>query len=369
MKDYISSINANDNYKILAENKSTTRNTIAESNFQTENKISFLKIIISKNKIPKIFGFEANKNQSSLLEEYKENIKIYIPKYKFDLKYVVFYQPKNCLDLFSQLKSKEENSNILDERFPEFIEALFYSYVNISFKPSFNSIKLIIIGKLNEENLYVNNFINNEKTQFVYKFHDILFILSLDYYNCDRNDGDRLVKIKFKIYFPEIYKYSSYFTSFIEKYISKYLMKKYDCNIIFIDIISKRQKLVFIYESKKKYNLNIFITIINHYINSNKSFNDKRKVKKLNNNKIIRVYDSGNQLFDNFLIKKNEEFQSGSFFKEYEELLNNNKIIDDSENKSFDNIEIEQNEEFQRSSFYKEYEEFFNEFFYNNSFY
>ena len=146
-------------------------------------------------------------------------------------------------------------------------------------------------------------------------------------------------------------------------------MKKYDCNIIFIDIISKRQKLVFIYESKKKYNLNIFITIINHYINSNKSFNDKRKVKKLNNNKIIRVYDSGNQLFDNFLIKKNEEFQSGSFFKEYEELLNNNKIIDDSENKSFDNIEIEQNEEFQRSSFYKEYEEFFNEFFYNNSFY
>ena len=85
------------------------------------------------------------------------------------------------MDLFSQLKSKEENSNILDERFPEFIEALFYSYVNISFKPSFNSIKLIIIGKLNEENLYVNNFINNEKTQFVYKFHDILFILSLDY--------------------------------------------------------------------------------------------------------------------------------------------------------------------------------------------
>ena len=146
-------------------------------------------------------------------------------------------------------------------------------------------------------------------------------------------------------------------------------MKKYDCNSIFIDIISKRQKLVFIYESKKKYNLNIFITIINHYINSNKSFNDKRKVKKLNNNKIIRVYDSGNQLFDNFLIKKNEEFQSGSFFNEYEELLNNNKIIDDSENKSFDNIEIEQNEEFQRSSFYKEYEEFFNEFFYNNSFY
>ena len=223
MKDYISSINANDNYKILAENKSTTRDTIAESNFYTENKISFLKNIISKNKIPKIFGFEANKNQSSLLEEYKENIKIYIPKYKFDLKYVVFYQPKNCLDLFSQLKSKEENSNILDERFPEFIEALFYSYVNISFKPSFNSIKLIIIGKLNDENLYVNNFINNEKTQFVYKFHDILFILSLDYYNCDRNDGNRLVKIKFKIYFPEIYKYSSYFTSFIEKYISKYL--------------------------------------------------------------------------------------------------------------------------------------------------
>ena len=381
MNDYFGALNEYN----LAENKSTKKDTIAESNFYKENELLFLKNFISENKIPKIFGFKANKNQSCLLEEYKENRKIYILKSKFFSKYSIFYQFKNCLDLFSQLNLNEDNSNILDERFTEIIEALFYSHVNISFKPSFNSIQLIIIGELNEEYLYRYNLINKEKTQFVYEFHDILFILSLDYYYCGGNDGTRLVKIKLKINFPEIYRYCSYFTSFIEKYINKYLLKKYDCNSIFIDILSKRQKFVFIYELKKKYNLSIFITIINQFIkpyidNKNKdkedskrkrnlvlkkkSFNDKQKVKELNNNAIIRVYDSGNQLFENIEIKKIEEFQRSPLFNDFEEFLKNNTIIRiyESGNQFFDNIEIKKIEEFQRSPLFNEYEEFYMSF-------
>ena len=375
MNEYFGSLNENN----LTENKSTKKDTIVESNFYKENELLFLKNFISENKIPKIFGFKANKNQSCLLGEYKENRKIDILKYKFYSKYSVFYQFKNCLDLFSQLNLNEDNSNILDERFTEFIEALFYSHVNISFKPSFNSIKLIIIGELNDKYLYRYNLINNEKAQFVYKFHDISFILSLDYYYCGRNVGTRLVKIKLKINFPEKYKYCSYFTSFIEKYINKYLLKKYDCNSIFIDILSKRQKLVFIYELKKKYNLSIFIAIINQFIkpdidNTNKedskrkrnlvlkkkSFNDKQKVKELNNNTIIRVYDSGNQMFENIEIKKIEEFQRSPLFNDFEEILKNNTIIRiyDSGNQFFDNIEIKKIEEFQRTPLFNEYEEF-----------
>ena len=245
--------------------------------------------------------------------------------------------------------------------------------------------QLIIIGELNDKYLYRSNLINNEKAQFVYKFHDISFILSLDYYYCGRNDGTRLVKIKLKINFPEIYKYCSYFTSFIEKYINKYLLKKCDCNSIFIDILSKRQKFVFIYELKKKYNLSIFIVIINKFIKSyidnknkdkdkdkedskrkrnlllkKKSFNEKQKVKELNNNTKIRVYDSGNQSFENIEIKKIKEFQRSSLFNDFEEFLKNNTIIRiyDNGNQLFDNIEIKKIEEFQRSPLFNEYEEF-----------
>jgi predicted transcriptional regulator len=92
-------------------------------------------------------------------------------------------------------------------------------------------------------------------------------------------------------------------------------MKKYDCNSIFIDIISKRQKLVFIYESKKKYNLCIFLTIIQ------KEYTKFiKESKELSNTKIIiRIYDSGNQLFDNLETKKIKEFQNSSLYIKYEE--------------------------------------------------
>ena len=240
MKAYFEYLNTE-----LPEVKSTQKNSFVELIFYKINEMLFLMTLFYKKQIPKIFGFIANKNQSCLPEEYKENEKIDILKYHFNSKHLIFYQTKNCSELIG------DYSNFWSERFTDIIEALFYFHLNISFKPSFNSVKLKIIGELKDENLYVYNFINNEKNQFEYKFHDILFILSFDYYYCRRNDGTRLVKIKLKIYFPEIYKYSSYFTNFIEKYINKYFMKKYDCFSIFRDILSKRQKFVFIYESKK----------------------------------------------------------------------------------------------------------------------
>ena len=105
-------------------------------------------------------------------------------------------------------------------------------------------------------------------------------------------------------------------------------MKKYDCDRIFRDILSKRQKFVFIYESKKKYNLSIFITIIHQFFKEyeenlkskcesalkNESFDDKKKDKELSNTKIIRIYDNGNQLFDDIEIKKIKEFQNSSLY-------------------------------------------------------
>jgi hypothetical protein len=332
MKDYFEFLNTHEFDIELTEVKSTQKNSIVELIFYKINEILFLMTLFYKKQIPKIFGFIENKNKSCLPEEYKENEKIDILKYHFNSKHLIFYQTKNCSELIG------DYSNFWSERFTDIIEALFYSHVNISFKPSFNSIKLIIIGELKDENLYVYNFINNEKKKFVYQFHDILFILSFDYYYCRRNDGTRLVKIKLKIYFPIIYKYSSYFTFFIEKYINKYIMKKYDCNSIFRDILSKRQKFVFIYESKKKYNLNIFTTIIHQFFKNyeeilkskcesalkNGSFDDKKKDKELSNTKIIiRIYDSENQLFDDLEIKTIKEFQNSSLYIEYDKFANN----------------------------------------------
>ena len=332
MKDYFEFLNTHEFDIELTEVKSTKKNSFVELIFYKINEILFLMTLFYEKQIPKIFGFIENKNKSCLPEEYKENEKIDILKYHFNSKHLIFYQTKNCSEsLFNQLKLIGDYSNFWSERFTDIIEALFYSHVNISFKPSFNSVKLIIIGELKDENLYVYNFINNEKNQFEYKFHDILFILSFDY--CRRNDGARLVKIKLNIYFPEIFKYSSYFTFFIGKYINKYIMKKYDCNSIFRDILSKRQKFIFIYESKKKYNLNIFTTIIHQFFKNyeeilkskcesalkNESFDDKKNDKELSKIKIIRIYDSENQLFDDIEIKKIKEFKNSLLYIKYEE--------------------------------------------------
>lgn len=307
MNDYFKFLDTYEFNIELTEIKSTKKNSIAEFFFFKIYEMLFLMTFFTQKHFPKIFGFIVNQNHSCMSEEYEENQKIDILKYEFNSKNLVFYQTKNCLQsLLQQVNSLEANSYFWSERFTDIIEALFLSYVNISFKSSFNSIKLIIIGELKNENLDVYNFINNKKTKFVYKFHNILFILSFDYYYCRRNDGTRLVKIKLKIYFPEIYKYSSYYTLFIEKQINNYVKKKYDCSKIFRDILLKRQKFVYIHESKKKYNLCIFFTIIQ------KEFSQFiEEPKKLNNTKIIRIYDNGNNLLDDFEKKKIEETQRG----------------------------------------------------------
>ena len=307
MNDYFKFLDTYEFNIELTEIKSTKKNSIAEFFFYKIYEMLFLMTFFTQKHFPKIFGFIVNQNHSCISEEYEENQKIDILKYEFNSKNLVFYQTKNCLQsLLQQVNSLEANSYFWSERFTDIIEALFLSYVNISFKSSFNFIKLIIIGELKNENLDVYNFINNKKTKFVYKFHNILFILSFDYYYCRRNDGTRLVKIKLKIYFPEIHKYSSYYALFIEKQINNYVKKKYDCSKIFRDILLKRQKFVYIHESKKKYNLCIFFTIIQ------KEFSEFiKKPKKLNNTKIIRIYDNGNKLFDDFEKKKIEETQRG----------------------------------------------------------
>ena len=306
MNEYLKFLNAYEFYKELTEIKSTKKNSIAEFIFYKIHEMLFLMTLFTQKHFPKIFGFIVNQNHSCMSEEYKENQKIDKIKYEFNSKSLVFYQYKNCLEsLLQQINSILDNSYFWSERFTDVIESLFNSYVNISFKPSFNYINLIIIGELKDENLDVYNFINYEKRNFIYKFHHILFVLSFDYYYCRRNDGTRLVKIKLKIYFPEIYKYRSYYTSFIEKHMNKYLMKKYDCNRILRDIISKRQKFIFIYESKKKYNLCIFLTIIQEEYTK---FIEESK--ELSNTKIIRIYNTENKLFEDIDIKKIEETQN-----------------------------------------------------------
>jgi len=309
MNEYYNFLSTYEFYKELNEIKSTKKNSIAEFTFYKIYEILFLMTLFTKKQFPKIFGFIANQNHSCMSEKYKENQKICIINNEFNSKLLLFYQFKNCLESLLHLaNSLVENSYFCSERFMDVIEILFNSYVNISFKPSFNSIKLIIIGELKTENLYIYNFINNEKRKFVYKFRNILFILSFDYYYCRKNDGTRIVKIKLKIYFPEKYKYSSYFTSFIEKHMNKYLIKKYDCNRILRDILSKRQKFVFIYESKKKYNLSIFLTIIQkEYIEFIKFIEES---KKLSNTKIVRIYNTENKLLEDFQNKKIEETES-----------------------------------------------------------
>lgn len=250
MNDYIEFINTDDFYIELIEKKSTKKDSIVESFFYKINEMLFLMTLFYKKLVPKIFGFRANSNQQCIPEEYKENQKIDILKYQFNSKHLVFYQSKDCLEpSFKHLIFIGQHS-FWQKRFIEIIEKFFYSYINISFKSSFNFIKIIIIGLLEVENLYAYNCINNEKTKFIYKFHNILFVLSFDYYYFRKSDK-KLIKMKLKIYFPEINKYSSYFSLFIEKYINKYSMNKYDCNSIFKDILSKRQKFIFIYQSKK----------------------------------------------------------------------------------------------------------------------
>jgi len=334
MKDYLEYINSYDYYKALADNKSTKKDSFVELFFYKLYEMIFLMTLFFKKQIPKVFGFRTNEGHSCIPEEYKENRKIDLIKYEFNSKHLIFYQSNNYLEpLFKQISLIREYSSFWSERFTNIMEALFYSYVNVSFKTSFNFIKLVVIGKLGEENLYINNFINNEKKKFVYKFNNIVFLLSFDYYYYKKNDGKRLVKIKLKIYFPEIYRYSSYFNLFVEKHINRYLIKKYDCNRIFMDILSKRRKLIFAFESKKKYNLNIILTIIHDYFRSNIDaeneedfknkyelalknglFDDLEKNKELNDIKIIRNYYSENPIFEEIEIKEIEEAQSRSLF-------------------------------------------------------
>jgi hypothetical protein len=84
MKAYFEFLNTYEFYIEFTEVKSTQKNSIVELNFFKRNEILFLMTLFYKKKIPKIFGFIANKNQSCLPEEYKENAKIDILKYQFN---------------------------------------------------------------------------------------------------------------------------------------------------------------------------------------------------------------------------------------------------------------------------------------------
>ena len=51
----------------------------------------------------------------------------------------------------------------------------------------------------------------------------------------------------------------------------------------------------------------------------NESFDDKKNDKELSKIKIIRIYDSENQLFDDIEIKKIKEFKNSLLYIKYEE--------------------------------------------------
>ena len=87
MKAYFEFLNTYEFYIEFTEVKSTQKNSIVELIFYKINEMLFLMTLFYKKQIPKIFGFIANKNQSCLPEEYKENEKIDILKYKFNSKH------------------------------------------------------------------------------------------------------------------------------------------------------------------------------------------------------------------------------------------------------------------------------------------
>ena len=273
------------------ESIATVKDFIFKFKFYTIYEIEFLvtKIILmqilNQKLFKKIYGFMMNKDNLGILEEFYENKKIDLLNYEQNSKHLIFYQTKNALEsLINKLFSMEGNSDFSTEKCSEFIELLFDSYTNISFISSSNIIELIIIGQLNDI-FSENNDINYESPEYIYIFDKILFILFFEYYSSIYNDGKTLVKITLKIDFSDNIIYSSYFNLQIGKYISKCLMKNYDCNKIIRDIKTKYQKLIFINESKRKYNLCIFTDIIKH---------TKTKFEEINNSEAKTEFEEIN---------------------------------------------------------------------------
>ena len=247
--------------KLEYDNEETMKDSIFNFNFYTNNEIKFIgaelihKLILRK-RIPKIYEFMSNKNNSCIPKQFNKNKKIDLLNYQQNSKHLIFYQDKNDL---KSLTNKPyliiRNSNIPIKKCIEYIESLFDSYTNISFITSSNYIELIMIGQLNDDIFSENKYIKYERTELKYVFKKILITLHLDYYSSRYNNGKTVVKISLKVNFPDNIRYSSYFNLHMGKYINKYLIKNYDGNKIIRDIVNKYLKVVYINESKRKYNL------------------------------------------------------------------------------------------------------------------
>lgn len=304
--------------KLGYDNEETMKDSIFDFDFYTNNEIKFIgvelihKLILRKKRIPKIYGFMSNKNNSYTPEEFNKNKKIHLLNYQQNSKHSIFYKTKNDLkSLTNKAYLVIGNSNIPMKKCIEYIESLFDSYTNISFITSSNYIELIIIGQLNDDIFSENKYIKYERTELKYIFKKILFTLHLDYYSSRYNNGKTVVKISLKVNFPDNIRYSSYFNLHMGNYINKYLIKNYDGNKIIRDIVNKYLKVVYINESKRKYNLLSIFKFKQRKTKTYYSINnpvekeiEKREIEQIENNQSF--YEDYNNLFDQLLSEHTE---------------------------------------------------------------
>jgi hypothetical protein len=303
----------------------TMKDSIFQFKFYTIYEMAFLmtKIILpqilNKKLFQKIFGFMMRKDNLGIFEEYNENKKIDLLNYQQNSKHLIFYQTKNDLkSLINKPYLIVENSDISTEKCTEYVELLFDSYTNISFISSSNFIELIILGQINDDIFSGNNDINYERTEFKYVFNKILFTLYFDYYSSKYNDGKTIVKISLKINFPENIIYSSYFNLQIGQYINKCLTKNYNGNKIMRDIKNKYDKLIFINESKKKYNICHFFDIIK------KTKTKFGKAKKMKNRQEKTKFE---EIYNREAKTEFEEINNSQAKTEFEDTNNRTEII------------------------------------------